>query len=32
MKQITKVSPDPGQKEFEVVNMDQTDVYIYIHP
>lgn len=30
MKQITKVSPDPGQKEFEVVNMDQEN--IYIHP
>lgn len=29
MKQITKVSPDPGQKEFEVVNMAQTDVYIH---
>lgn len=29
MKQVTKVSPDPGAKEFEVVNMDQENVYIH---
>lgn len=29
MKSLTKISPDPGQKEYNVVNRDATDTYIH---